>query len=48
MRHANLVRLPDANISDSRDAAPRSLVDILPSTLRSLEITEVVQIYLPS
>ncbi|KAE8139515.1 hypothetical protein BDV38DRAFT_291236 [Aspergillus pseudotamarii] len=48
MRHANLVRLPDANIRDSFDATPRSLVDILPTSLKSLEITNVLHRYLPN
>ncbi|BAE63477.1 unnamed protein product [Aspergillus oryzae RIB40] len=46
MRHANLMRLPGVNIRDSHDAAPQCLVDLLPTSLKSLEITDVVQAFI--
>ncbi|KNG90099.1 hypothetical protein ANOM_002085 [Aspergillus nomiae NRRL 13137] len=47
MRHANLVQLPNTNIEDRYGAAPQSLLDLLPASLKSLEITDVVHIYFP-
>ncbi|KAB8277882.1 hypothetical protein BDV30DRAFT_234293 [Aspergillus minisclerotigenes] len=46
MRHANLMRLRGVNIRDSYDAAPQCLVDLLPTSLKSLEITDVVQAFI--
>ncbi|PIG83543.1 glyceraldehyde-3-phosphate dehydrogenase [Aspergillus arachidicola] len=45
MRHANLMRLPGVNTGDSHDAAPQSLVDLSPTSLKSLEITDVVHAF---
>ncbi|GAB1205853.1 hypothetical protein APSETT445_004532 [Aspergillus pseudonomiae] len=47
LRHANLVQLPNTNIEDRYGAAPQSLLDLLPPSLKSLEITDVVHIYFP-
>lgn len=40
------MRLPGVNIRDSHDAAPQCLVDLLPTSLKSLEITDVVQAFI--
>ncbi|KAK6832185.1 hypothetical protein RU639_002899 [Aspergillus parasiticus] len=39
------MRLPGVNIGDSHDAAPQTLVDLLPTSLKSLEITDVVHAF---
>lgn len=47
MRHSNLVRLPDTESMDGHGCVQRSLINVLPGSLKSLKITEIAQELIP-
>lgn len=47
MRHANLVGLPGTESMNGHGYVQRSLIDLLPSSLKSLKITEIAEELIP-